>query len=159
RLYVAGSTPEIQVFDRFSKERLTSIPLPGTPSRLRTDGSGRWMLARPTGGDSVWIIDLATSRRVATVKTEWGHDLPAVAGRATALAGAGADGVASDLRRANDPEVGRIAGGAIDLWTVTSWVPRERQLKVAAAAESATVAQDSLLTPDTPADTVATVPK
>jgi len=159
RLYVAGSTPEIQVFDRFAKERLTSIPLPGTPIRLRTDASGRWMLARPTTGDSVWIIDLATSRRVASVKTEWGRDLPAVAGRAALFARQGADVVASDLSRANLPELGRIAGGAIDLWTVTSWVPRERQLRVAAAAESATVAQDSLLAPDAPADTAVAAPR
>ena len=117
------------------------------------------MLARPTAGDSVWIIDLATARRVATVETDWAHDLPAIAGRATLFARSGADVVASDLSRANLPEVGRIKGGANDLWAVTSWVPRERQLKVAAAAESATVAQDSLLTPDAAADTAATVPK
>ncbi len=148
RLYVVGEGAEIVVFDRFSKERLTSIPMPGVPVRLRTDASGRWMMARPAVGDSVWIIDLATAKLVATVETTWGMDLPAVAGRATLVSRKDADVVASDLSRANLPELGRVTGGAADLWTMTSWVPRERLGKVAAAAESALMAQDSLLTPD-----------
>jgi hypothetical protein len=156
RLYVVTEAPAVTVIDRFSKEQLATIPLPGVPERIRTDGTGRWMLARPAKGDSLWIIDLATGRRLASVTAKWGDDLPTVAGRATLLLRSGSDVVASDLSRANLPEIGRIENGARDLWTVTTWVPREHQQQAAAAAESASVAQDSLLGRDTTAAPLAT---
>jgi hypothetical protein len=128
--------------------------LPGVALTLRIDGSGRWMLARPSTGESVWIIDLATNRLVSTVETDWQDDLPTVAGRAILLARDGDDVVASDLSRANGPEIGRVASNENDWWIVTNWVPRERLSLVAAAAESALVSQDSLLART---DTAATV--
>jgi hypothetical protein len=156
RVYVAGDSPAIVVIDRFARAQLGTIPIPGLASRIRTDGTGRWMVARAAQGDSVWIIDLATGRRVTTVETDWADDLPTVAGRSTLLLRSSGDLVASDLSRASVPEIGRIKGGGRDFWTVTTWVPREQLLKAAAAAESASVSQDSLLAVDSSSTAPAT---
>lgn len=151
RLYASTAGASIVVIDRFSLERVTTIRLPGEPSAIRCDGSGRWLLARASAGDSAWVVDLATNRLTASVRTGWGPDLPTVAGAATLLIRAEGDVVASDLSRPDRPETGRVAGGGDDLWLVSTWLPREQARLAAAAAESVLVAQDSLLVSDTAA--------
>ncbi len=153
RLYVTHEDPTIDVFDRYSLDRLASIALPGQPATIRTDASGRWLLGRPTSGDSVWVVDLATNRLVGTVAASWEDDLPTVAGAATFLGRNEGDLVAVSLV-GPAREIGRVSGGAVDRWAVTTWLPRDRQTVAAAAAESAIVAQDSLLVAAAP-DTVA----
>jgi hypothetical protein len=148
RLYVAGDDRAILVFDRYSLDRLDRIDLPGVPGGLRIDGSGRWLLARPNRGDSAWVIDLATGRYLVTAESEWDRDLPAVAGAATLLVRRDGDAVAIELGQSNLPETGRVDGDGAEAWLVTTWVPRERMARVAAAAESLLVRQDSLLVVD-----------
>lgn len=148
RLYVAHTDPSIEVIDRYSLERIATLRLPGPPTRLRTDGSGRWLLAQVPDVDSAWVVDLTTGRLAGTVKTDWTADLPTVAGAATLLASTGGDLVAVDLATAALPERGRIPGAAADYWVVTSWQPKDRQSLAAAAAQSALATQDSLLVTD-----------
>jgi hypothetical protein len=158
RMYVATDDPGIEVFDRYSLEPLTGIQLPGPAVALRTDGSGRWMLARHPVADSAWVIDLATGKLAATVATDWADDLPTVAGAATLLLRQDGDLIATDLGRSNHPERGRL-NAADDFWIVTTWLPRERLSQAAAAAESALVAQDSQLVADSQATAPPTTAK
>lgn len=148
RLYVAHDRAGIEVFDRFSLDRIGMITLPGRPADFRTDQSGRWLIARATGPDSAWVVDLATGKLSAAIETEWAEDLPTVAGAATLIARRDGDVVSLDLTRPGTPETGRIAGGSLDRWLVTTWVPKERAVQAVAAAESAQVAQDSALVAD-----------
>jgi hypothetical protein len=148
RLYVAGDDRAVLVFDRYSLTRLSEIDLPGIPDRLRIDGSGRWLVARPAAGDSTWVVDLATGRYLVTADSEWDRDLPAVAGAATLFVRRGGEAVALDLARPGLRETGRINGADDDGWVVTTWVPRDRLAKAAATAESLLARQDSLLVTD-----------
>lgn len=148
RIYVAHLSPRIEVFDRFSLDRIGRIELPGIPDRIRTDGTGRWLLARPAGADSAWVVDLATARLTAAIATDWSDDLPTVAGSAILIARRDGDVVSLDMGRPGPVEIGRIPGGSLDHWVVTTWLPRERLSRAAAVAESALVAQDSALAPD-----------
>jgi len=148
RLYVSHDNATVEIFDRYSLDRVGTIDLPGVPRALRTDGSGRWLLCRPATGDSVWVVDLATGKSAGTLASDWGPELPTVAGAATLLASRQGDLVAIDLARAGRPQRGRVTGGAADHWVVTAWLPPERERKAAAAAESILVAQDSLLVVD-----------
>ncbi len=154
RLYVTHEDPTIDVVDRYSLDRIASIALPGRPATIRTDASGRWLLGRPASGDSVWVVDLATNRLVGTVAASWEDDLPTVAGAATFLGRNEGDLVALSLI-GPAREIGRIPGGGVDRWAVTTWLPRDRQTLAAAAAESALVAQDSLLVATDPDPTTA----
>jgi hypothetical protein len=151
RLYAARDDRQVAVIDRFSLETVATVRLSEGPAAIRTDGSGRWMLARSPSGDSAWVIDLATHRVTATVATEWGDDLPTVAGAATLLARIDGDVVGFDLSRSGLPETGRITGAAGDLWLVSAWLPRDHARLAALAAESVLVAQDSLLVADSAA--------
>ena len=148
RIYVADETRSIAVFDRFGLDKLSEIELPGVPARFRTDGSGRWMVARPADGDSVWVVDLSTNRYVATAPSEWADDLPTVAGAASLLVRGQGDLIALDVGHGTPKEIGRVPGGGADIWVVTTWVPRDRLDQINVRAESLLVAQDSLLVAD-----------
>lgn len=148
RLYVSGDDAALTVYDRFSLKELAKIEIPAAPRALRPDASGRWMLIRPPDADSVWVVDLATNRLAATVPGSWGPDLPAIAGAATMITRLGNDIASLDLRQAPPHLIATLEGGGEDLWMVAAWVPRERARAAVAAAESATVAQDSALVTD-----------
>lgn len=83
------------------------------------DPIGRYLLARPVDGDSVWVVAIATGTLVGVVRTEWRPDLPFVApdGAVATLQGADVDFV--------DPVTGkslvRVEGGAADVWHVILW--------------------------------------
>jgi cell division septation protein DedD len=80
RLFVATEqSNEIAVLDRYSGESSEAIRLPGRTRELRIDPLGRLLLARPDTGDSVWVIDVGTNRRVTTLPTPWRLDLPTIA--------------------------------------------------------------------------------
>ena len=148
RLYVVEEDDEVAVYDRFSLSELARIRLPGIPRSIRLDASGRWMLARASGADSVWIVDLATNRLAGAAPGEWAADLPLVAGAATLVVRHGDDVATYDLRQV-PPAVERVLpGGGSDLWAAAAWVPRERLPAAVAAAESATVVQDKALVAD-----------
>ena len=148
RLYVSQNNDQLLVYDRFSLKELPRIRLPGTPREFRVDASGRWLLARHTTADSVWVADLATGNVAATVPGDWGADLPLVAGAATLIVRLGDDVASFDLRQAPPPRLGRLKDAGSDLWIAVAWVPPERLPAAVAAAESATVVQDSALQTD-----------
>jgi hypothetical protein len=148
RIFVTGEDPEIRVFDRFSLAKLSPIRLPGAPREFRVDPSGRWLLAHPADADSIWVVDLATSTLAATVAGGWSADLPLVAGAATLVVRDADDLVALDLRQAPPLAISRLPQGGEDLWMAVAWVPPERLTAAVAAAESASVTQDSALRSD-----------
>jgi hypothetical protein len=148
RLYVSTDEPGLTVYDRFTLNERAKIELPAPPSALRVDASGRWMLARPPGADSVWVVDLATNLLSATVAGSWGPDLPMIAGAATLITRLGNDIASVDLRQTPPRVIASLQGGGDDLWMITAWVPRDRATAAVAAAASATVAQDSALVRD-----------
>lgn len=157
RLFVSRDDDKIRVFDRFTLTELEPLHLPGVPREFRMDASGRWMMVHREAGDSVWVFDLTTRKQVASVFSEWGSDLPLVAGAGSLLVRQGDDLVRLDLRQATPTETARLKGGGQDYWLAVSWVPPERIPAAIAAAESASVVQDSALVTDvapTPLDSI-----
>lgn len=149
RVYVSQDDAQLRVYDRFSFRPLTSIELPGPPKELKVDASGRWLLVQPASRDSVWVVDLATNRLTGSVAGGWGPDLPLVAGAATLVVRVRNDVKAFDLKRSPPVEIASLEDGGNDLWLAAPWVPPERVPAAVAAAESASVTQDSALQADT----------
>lgn len=80
RVFVATeNSSQLAILDRYSGESTDAIRLPGAVKELRVDPLGRLLLARPDTGDSVWVVDVGTNRRVTTLATPWRADLPYVA--------------------------------------------------------------------------------
>ncbi len=80
RLFVATEgSRDLAILDRYSGERTESIRMPRPMRELRVDPLGRLLLVRPESGDSVWVVDVGTNRRVTTLPTPWRDDLPNVA--------------------------------------------------------------------------------
>jgi hypothetical protein len=118
RVYVARRTGAgLAVIDRYERAEVDGVALPTPAATVRLDPLGRWLLARPSIGDSVWVIDLPTKTLVGTVATSWA-DLPAIAPDGSLLVGQETDVVAY---RADSvlKETGRVRGGDADLWTFT----------------------------------------
>jgi hypothetical protein len=80
------------------------------------------LLARPTTGDSLWVVDLPVKRLVGAVASAWRLDLPAIGPDGSVLVRQGDDVVA--YRPDTLVETGRVKGAAPDLWTLTAWRPR-----------------------------------
>jgi sporulation related protein len=158
RIYVTQDNSEIRVYDRFSLKQLQTIVLPGLPREFRVDHSGRWLLTHPATGDSLWIVDLATNALTGTVPGNWSTDLPLVAGAATLLVRLRDVLTSYDLRQSPPTVIAKLPGGGADLWLAAAWVPPDRLSAAVAAAESASVTQDSALRADstvTPSDSAA----
>lgn len=120
RVYVTRRTgPGLAVIDRYERAEVDGVALPTPAATVRLDPLGRWLLARPSIGDSVWVVDLPIKRLIGTVATSWDADLPAIAPDGSLLVGQEHDVVAyrpdSVIR-----EMGRVAGGDADLWTFTT---------------------------------------
>jgi hypothetical protein len=123
RIYVTRRTePGLAAIDRFEHEEIDGVALPLPAAAIRLDPLGRWLLARPTVGDSVWVVDLPVKRLVGAVASGWRTDLPAVAPDGSLLVRQGDDVVA--YRPDSRIETGRAKGAAADLWTLTAWRPR-----------------------------------
>jgi sporulation related protein len=138
RIYVARrSVPGLAVIDRYERKELDGVALPGPVAALRLDPLGRWLLARPTAGDSAWIVDLPIKRLTGIVPTAWQPDLPAVSPDGILIYRRGKEVVAA--RPDSLTDLGKVTNGAADLWVLTSWLPRGVPASVAstAAAESA----------------------
>jgi sporulation related protein len=112
----------LAVIDRYAREEIDGIALPIAAATLRLDPLGRWLLARPSIGDTAWIVDLPIKRLAGALPTSWRLDLPVVTPNGSVLARQGAD-VVSVTPDSLAPQ-GRVTGGAADLWVVTSWRPR-----------------------------------
>ena len=139
RLYaVAEGDETVQRFDRYSLRRLGTLDLPADARELRPDPLGRFLLARPAQGDSVWVLDVVKNEFLGSWNTSWRADLPAVAAGRWLLVREGADVVSYDLFDATFAATGRIPGGAADLWQVLDWSPRAEG-RTAAEPDSAQV--------------------
>src|SRR5204862_4269695 len=123
RIYVARrNVPGLAVVDRYERKELDGVALPGPVAALRLDPLGRWLLARPAVGDSAWIVDLPIKRHTGIVPTEWQADLPAISPDGMLIYRHGKDVLSA--RPDSLTDVGKIVGGAADLWVLTSWLPR-----------------------------------
>jgi hypothetical protein len=114
--------PGLAVIDRYERKELDGVALPGPVAAMRLDPLGRWLLARPTVGDSAWIVDLPIKRHTGVVPTQWQADLPAISPDGMLLYRRGNDVVA--LRPDSLTEMGRVTNGAADLWVLSTWLPR-----------------------------------
>ncbi len=110
------------VIDRFDREEIDGVALPLPAETIRLDPLGRWLLAKPTGGDSVWVVDLPVKRLVGSVPSRWRVDLPAIGPDGALLVPRGDDIVS--YRPDSLTETGRVKGGASDVWMLTAWRPR-----------------------------------
>jgi hypothetical protein len=129
RIYVARRRDDLVMLDRFSGDELKTLDLPGTARALRVDRTGRWLLARPLEGDSIWVVDLVRWEVAATVQTAWAADLPLVAGSKALIVRDGSDLVAWDLLRAIPGPVARLRGAASDVYMVVPWLPGGRRVE------------------------------
>lgn len=145
RIYVGTSRPEVQVFNRFSLDRIATIPVTAPATAIRPDASGRWVLLGAADSDSVDVIDATVNRLVARLPGAWGSDLPLVAGPATLIVRHGEAVEAWDLGQLPPVRTGSVDGGAADFWTMLTWVPPTRGAELAEAAETAAVVQDSAI--------------
>ncbi|MES2303937.1 MAG: SPOR domain-containing protein [Gemmatimonadota bacterium] len=143
RLYIARRKNDIEVLDRFSREKVRTFPLPGTATALRVDRTGRWLLARPDKGDSVWVVDLVRWEIATTLHTRWAEDLPLVASGRTLIARDGNDVVAFDITAATPKERSRLVGAAGDVFLAVPWAPAGAAPEAALAANPAAAATDS----------------
>ena len=142
RLYVAQrAAPGLAVIDRFTRQELDGVALPGPASTIRLDPFGRWLLARPAVGDTAWVVDLPIKSLRGALATSWHSDLPTVAPDGTLLLRQGADVAA--FRPDSLRESGRVTGGGTDFWVATTWTPRGAYHADAVAGIASTQASDS----------------
>ncbi len=140
RVYVARrSSLGLAVVDRYEGREADGIALPAPAATIRLDPFGRWLLARPAVGDSVWVVDLPVKTLRGGLATSWAADLPAVGPGSGVVLRQGPDVVA--YRADSLAESGRIADGAADFWVVTPWRPRGAGVP---RAEAAVAAADSM---------------
>jgi hypothetical protein len=124
RLYIARAAAPLMVYDRFELSKLREIELPGPARSLRGDMYGNWLLVQPERGDSVWVIDVGTGKYLGATAARWTEDLPAVAPPHTLLVRRGTTLTALDLSN-GFTEMGRIEGGASDMWLPLAWNPAQ----------------------------------
>jgi len=144
RIYVARRTGlGLAVIDRYERQEIDGVALPMPAAAIRMDPGGRWLLARPSLGDSAWVVDLPTRTLVGAVATSWSVELPAMGPDGSLLVRQRNDLVA--YRPDSLTEIGRVAGGGADLWTLTTWRPRGGyRPTLVAEAQAATPAVDSV---------------
>ena len=119
RIFVALAGEErLRVIDRFEEAVVAKVKLPGEARNLRMDPLGRVVLVRG-GGDSVWVVSVATDKVLGTVNSEWRDDLPLVLpdGRIAVVHG---DNVAI-AHNETFADVRTIKNGARDFWQVLRW--------------------------------------
>ncbi|MEP6836257.1 MAG: SPOR domain-containing protein, partial [Gemmatimonas sp.] len=119
RIFVALAGEErLRVIDRFEESVVAKVKLPGEARNLRMDPLGRVVLVRG-GGDSVWVVSVATDKVLGTVHSEWRDDLPLVLPDGQIAMAQGADVVIAHSETFAD--VRTIKNGARDFWQVLRW--------------------------------------
>jgi len=141
RFYVARREGSILVFNRFTREQVGEIKLPGPAAALRSDPFGRWLMVHPPTSDSLWLVDLARNRYVRGFKADWSSDLPTITNQQALLLKQGGDVVAYDLTQNKFPESGRVTGAAGDFWLPLAWTPETGTASIGPEAPSADSAQ------------------
>jgi cell division septation protein DedD len=120
RLFVAlKGKKSVTVVDRYAEAVDQTIDLPDTPTALRMDPDGQYLLARTANGDSVRIIAIGTLRLIGTVRSAWRADLPLVAPDGGLALAQDNDVVIVDSE--TRLERNRYLAGAADLWTLIRW--------------------------------------
>lgn len=142
RFYVAQREGPVLVYNRFTRELMDEIDLPGGAASLRADPFGRWLMVHPQGSDSLWLVDLAKNKLVDRFHCDWAVDLPTVTNSQTLLLKQGDDMVAYDLTKPDHGESGRVKGGAVDWWLPLAWTPETgtASVETEAAPDSAAAA-------------------
>lgn len=136
RLYVATSTNELLVIERFELDVLERIRLPQAVSELRVDPAGRWILGRSLVSDSVLIISVVGGGAPRMTAATWDEDLPAVAPDGTLLVKRGDDVVALSVDSL--AVIGEAPGGNQDRWLIVRWDPRRPALQLARTEQPTT---------------------
>lgn len=120
RVFVASAgTGKLELLDRYATEIRNTVELPGPVAELRMDPFGRYLIARPDGVDSAWVVSISDEVLLSTLPTRWRSDLPTVA----------LDGTVATLASSNvvfvDPGSGEtrrtVEGGASDNWFFMRW--------------------------------------
>jgi hypothetical protein len=119
RLFVAlERDAALRIVDRFDEAEKGSIDLPGPARALRMDPMGRVLLARG-GGDSVYVVSLASDAVIGVVRSAWRGDLPLVLPDAAIATARGDDVVFAHPTTLADMRT--VAGGARDVWHTLRW--------------------------------------
>lgn len=148
RVYVALSSEDgLRVVDPYLDRVTARVSLPGQVSELRMDPLGRYLLARPSRGDSAWVIAIANNQLLGSVPGAWRSDLPLVAANGSIAVVRGSDVKFVDA--ASFKTLQTISGGARDFWWPFTWngfAPRAPGLDQPVrfpgdSADSATAAQ------------------
>lgn len=130
RIFVAtDSSDRLSVVDRYAEDVTDRVPLPGVARELRMDPLGRYLLVRPTRGDSAWVVAVSNGELLGMVRTEWRTDLPFVAPDGALALLRGNDVTFADA--ATGQARTRVDGGAADFWYTMSWNgfrPRSEEL-------------------------------
>jgi hypothetical protein len=161
RIFVAtDSSDRLAVVDRYAEDVTSRVRLPGVARELRMDPLGRYLLVRPTSGDSAWVVAVSNGELVGMVRTEWRADLPFVAPDGALALLRGGDVTFADA--ATGQARARVAGGAADFWYTMSWNgfrPRSEELDDPVQFRVRAPRVDTT-PPDTlpPADTTAAAP-
>lgn len=120
RIYVAvGGKTGLSVIDRYTDQVVDKIDLPGHVAQLRMDPLGRYVIARPESGDSVWVIAISTNRVIGSASTKWTADLPASAPDGALVVSQGSNVVFLDGETLQ--AVRTVSGGTEDYWYFMYW--------------------------------------
>jgi hypothetical protein len=119
RLFVATREPELRIIDRFAERQRGRVELPQPVTALRMDPDGRYLLARPATGDSVYVVSVGTARVVSAHRSVWRTDLPLITPQGGVLLSYGRDAVLVDAETGRERM--RYRGGAGDLWQLVRW--------------------------------------
>lgn len=119
RLFVAlAGDDAIRIVDRFAEGVKGKISLPGPARALRMDALGRVLLARG-GGDSVYVVSLASDQMIGVLRTTWRGDLPLAMPDASIAMERGDDVVLAHPTTLADMRT--VVGGAKDFWHTVRW--------------------------------------
>jgi cell division septation protein DedD len=120
RVFVAAEgRPAVDVVNRYTGKRESSVSLPCPVRELRIDPLGRLLLARPDSGDSVLVISVGTGKHITTLHSAWRSDLPTVAADGAVVTVVGKDVEFTIPGQAN-PRI-RVREGAAEVWHFVLW--------------------------------------
>jgi hypothetical protein len=140
RLYAFDGGGSVTALERFTLEPVDELTLPGAPAAIRADPRGRFLLARPAAGDSLWILDLVRWSLPGTLAAEWDAHLPTVAPDGTILFERDGELIAFSYDRLG--VVGRTGELGDDRWLPLAWDPRRPTLQVTAASAQPSTSLD-----------------
>ena len=119
RIFVAlAGEAQLRVIDRFEEAVVGKVKLPGQARDLRMDPLGRVVLVRG-GGDTAWVVSVATDKVLGTVNSDWRQDLPFVLPDGQIAVAQGNDVIFA--HNETFAETRKIANGARDFWQVLRW--------------------------------------